>query len=154
MKILSLDLSSKSSGYAVLEDGKIIDYGTTKSNDPDYVIRGHYMAEFVRVLFSKYGSFDIVVIEELKVLKNQKVLAMLGVIQGMVIRECFSSQVEFVPPTMWRKPYGLNGKREEAKKKAIQYCKDKGVEVNTDDEAEAILLGKYFSKRVDSNLSV
>nr|DAW32361.1 MAG TPA: HOLLIDAY JUNCTION RESOLVASE [Caudoviricetes sp.] len=154
MKILSLDLSSKSSGYAVLEDGKIIDYGTIKSNDPDYVIRGHYMAEFVRVLFSKYGSFDIVVIEELKVLKNQKVLAMLGVIQGMVIRECFSSQVEFVPPTMWRKPYGLNGKREEAKKKAIQYCKDKGVEVNTDDEAEAILLGKYFSKRVDSNLSV
>jgi lactococcus phage M3 protein len=154
MKILSLDLSSKSSGYAVLEDGKIIDYGTIKSNDPDYVIRGHYMAEFVRVLFSKYGSFDIVVIEELKVLKNQKVLAMLGVIQGMVIRECFNSQVEFVPPTMWRKPYGLNGKREEAKKKAIQYCKDKGVEVNTDDEAEAILLGKYFSKIVDSNLSV
>lgn len=154
MKILSLDLSSKSSGYAVLEDGKIIDYGTIKSNDPDYVIRGHYMAEFVRVLFSKYGSFDIVVIEELKVLKNQKVLAMLGVIQGMVIRECFNSQVEFVPPTMWRKPYGLNGKREEAKKKATQYCKDKGVEVNTDDEAEAILLGKYFSKRVDSNLSV
>lgn len=138
----------------MLEDGKIIDYGTIESNDPDYVIRGHYMAEFVRVLFSKYGSFDIVVIEELKVLKNQKVLAMLGIIQGMVIRECFNSQVEFIPPTMWRKPYGLNGKREEAKKKAIQYCKDKGVEVNTDDEAEAILLGKYFSKRVDSNLSV
>jgi len=154
MKILSLDLSSTSSGYAVLEDGKLIDYGTFKSNDHDYVIRGHYMAEFVRVLFSKYGSFDIVVIEELKVLKNQKVLAMLGIIQGMVIRECFSSQVEFIPPTMWRKPYGLNGKREEAKKKAIQFCKDKGVEVSTDDEAEAILLGKYFSKRVDSNLSV
>lgn len=112
------------------------------------------MAEFVRVLFSKYGSFDIVVIEELKVLKNQKVLAMLGIIQGMVIRECFSSQVEFIPPTVWRKPYGLNGKREEAKKKAIQFCKDKGVEVSSDDEAEAILLGKYFSKRVDSNLSV
>jgi lactococcus phage M3 protein len=154
MKILSLDLSSTSSGYAVLEDGKIIDYGTIKSNDPDYVIRGHYMAESVKVLFSKHSGFDLVVIEELKVLKNQKVLAMLGVIQGMVIRECFNSQVEFIPPTVWRKPYGLNGKREEAKKKAIQYCKDKGVDVNTDDEAEAILLGKYFSKRVDSNLSM
>lgn len=138
----------------MLEDGKIIDYGTFKSNDPNYVIRGHYMAEFVKVLFSKHSDFDIVVIEELKVLKNQKVLAMLGVIQGMVIRECFNSQVELVPPTVWRKPYGLNGKREEAKKKAIQYCKDKGVDVNTDDEAEAILLGKYFSKRVDSNLSM
>lgn len=154
MKILSLDLSSTSSGYAVLEDGKIIDYGTIKSNDHDYVIRGHYMAESVKALFSKHSSFDIVVIEELKVLKNQKVLAMLGIIQGMVIRECFNSQVEFIPPTVWRKPYGLNGKREEAKKKAIQYCKDKGVDVNTDDEAEAILLGKYFSKRVDSNLSM
>ena len=112
------------------------------------------MAESVRALFSKHSGFDIVVIEELRVLKNQKVLAMLGIIQGMVIRECFNSQVEFIPPTVWRKPYGLNGKREEAKKKAIQYCKYKGVDVNTDDEAEAILLGKYFSKIVDSNLSM
>lgn len=154
MKILSLDLSSTSSGYAILNDGKIIDYGIIKSDDKDFVIRGHYMAEFVRLLFAKYGSFDVVVIEELKVLKNQKVLAMLGIIQGMVIRECFNSQVEFVMPTVWRKPYGLNGKREEAKQKAIQLCKDKGLEVSTDDEAEAIILGKYFSKRVDSNLSV
>lgn len=154
MKILSLDLSSKSSGYAILNNGKIIDYGTITSNDPYFVNRGHYMAEFVRLLFSKYGSFDIVVIEELKVIKNQRTLAILGIVQGMVIRECFNSQVEFVMPTVWRKPYGLNGKREEAKKKAIQLCRDKGLDVSTDDEAEAIILGKYFSKRVDSNLSV
>ena len=42
-----------------------------------------------------------------------------------------------------RKPYGLNGKRAEAKKKAIALCEDKGLSVSNDDEAEAILLGLY-----------
>lgn len=83
------------------------------------------MAEFVRLLFAKYGSFDVVVIEELKVLKNQKVLAMLGIIQGMVIRECFNSQVEFVMPTVWRKPYGLMVSEKRLNRRLFSYVRIK-----------------------------
>lgn len=143
VKILALDISTKSSGYCVIENGKVKDYGTITSDEKDFLDRGQYMAEFIRLLCEKFGKFDYAYIEELKVISNQRTLEMLGIVQGMIIRELKNSDVSLVPPTVWRKPYGLNGKRAEAKKKAIAICEDKGFTVHNDDEAEAILLGLY-----------
>lgn len=144
VKILSLDLSTKSSGFCVFDNDKIVEYGTIKSNDKDFLVRGQYMAEFVMLLCEKYGKFDKVVIEELKIISNQKTLVMLGIVQGMVIREVRYSDIVFVMPTVWRKKFHLNGKREDAKRKAIALCKSKGFDTNSDDEAEAILLGMFL----------
>lgn len=143
VKILALDISTKSSGYCVIENGRVKDYGTITSDEKDFLDRGQYMAEFIRLLCEKFGKFDYAYIEELKVISNQRTLEMLGIVQGMIIRELKNSDVSLVPPTVWRKPYGLNGKRAEAKKKAIAICEDKGFTVHNDDEAEAILLGLY-----------
>ena len=143
VKVLSLDLSTKSSGYCVFNNHKVIEYGTIKSDEDSFIERGQYMAEFVRLLCEKFGQFDKVYIEELKVISNQKTLVMLGIVQGLVIRELRNSTVSLIPPTVWRKPYGLNDKRAEAKKRAIELCVDKGFSVSNDDEAEAILLGLY-----------
>lgn len=151
VKVLSLDLSTKSSGFCVFNNNKIVEYGTIKSNDKEFLVRGQYMAEFVRLLCEKYGKFDKVVIEELKIISNQKTLVMLGIVQGMVIREVRDSEVIFVMPTVWRKKFHLNGKREDAKRKAIALCKSKGFETNSDDEAEAILLGMFS---LDKGLNV
>lgn len=146
MKILSLDLSTKSSGYAVFEDEVLVDYGVIKSTDKDLLVRGNYMAEFVRLLCEKYGKFDLVGIEDLKIIHNQSVLVMLAQVQGMVLRELKNQDVKFVFPTVWRKEFKLNGKRAEAKAKAIELCTELGYEVECDDDAEAILLGIYFQK--------
>ena len=54
-----------------------------------------------------------------------------------------NSLVEFVSPTVWRKQFSLNGKREEAKRKAIALCTNLGYKVKNDDEAEAILIGLF-----------
>lgn len=151
VKVLSLDLSTKSSGFCVFNNGKIVEYGTIKSNDKDFLVRGQYMAEFVRLLCEKYGKFDKVVIEELKIISNQRTLVMLGIVQGMVIREVRDSEIVFIAPTVWRKKFHLNGKREDAKRKAIALCRFKGFETNSDDEAEAILLGMFS---LDKGLNV
>lgn len=141
VKVLALDLSTKSSGYCVIKSGSVVDFGTIKSNDKDFLVRGQYMAEFIRLLCEKYGKFDKVIIEELKVISNQKTLVMLGIVQGMVIREVKDSEIIFITPSSWRKQFHLNGKRAEAKKKAIELCTTKGFAVKNDDEAEAILIG-------------
>lgn len=146
MKILSLDLSTKSSGYAVFEDEVLVDYGVIKSTDKELLVRGNYMAEFVRLLCEKYGKFDLVGIEELKILSNQATLVKLAQVQGMVLRELKDQEVKFVFPTVWRKEFKLNDKRAEAKAKAIELCTELGYEVECDDDAEAILLGIYFQK--------
>lgn len=146
MKILSLDLSTKSSGYAVFEDEVLVDYGVIKSTDKELLVRGNYMAEFVRLLCEKYGKFDLVGIEDLKILSNQATLVKLAQVQGMVLRELKDQDVKFVFPTVWRKEFKLNGKRVEAKAKAIELCTELGYEVECDDDAEAILLGIYLQK--------
>ena len=149
MKILSLDLSTKSSGYAIFEDEKLIDSGVIRNSDKDLLVRGNYMAEFIRLLCEKYGKFDLVGIEELKVLSNQSTLVKLAQVQGMVLRELKDQDVKFIMPTVWRKGFKLNGKRADAKAKAIELCTDLGYTVECDDDAEAILLGIYFQKLVD-----
>lgn len=149
MKILSLDLSTKSSGYAIFEDEKLIDSGVIRNSDKDLLVRGNYMAEFVRLLCEKYGRFDLVGIEDLKIIHNQSVLVMLAQVQGMVLRELNGQEVKFVFPTVWRKGFKLNGKRADAKAKAIELCNELGYTVECDDDAEAILLGIYFQKGVD-----
>ena len=103
------------------------------------------MAEFVMLLREKYGKFDHVVVEELKVLKNQKVLVMLGIVQGLILRELRDSPVTFVAPTVWRKHFGLNGERKKAKQGALTLCEKLFVEVANDDEAESYLIALYFS---------
>ena len=122
MKILSLDLSTKSSGYAVFEDEKLIDYGVIKSTDEDLLVRGNYMAEFVRLLCEKYGKFDLVGIEELKIYKNQETLVKLAQVQGMVLRELKDQEVKFISPTVFIKEFNLKGKIADAKYKAIELC--------------------------------
>lgn len=149
MKILSLDLSTKSSGYAIFEDEKLIDSGVIRNSDKDLLVRGNYMAEFVRLLCEKYGKFDLVGIEDLKIIHNQSVLVMLAQVQGMVLRELKDQEVKFVFPTVWRKEFKLNGKRADAKAKAIELCTELGYTVECDDDAEAILLGIYFQNGVD-----
>ena len=148
MKIISLDLSTKSSGYAVFEDEVLVDYGVIKSTDKDLLVRGNYMAEFVRLLCEKYGKFDLVGIEDLKIINNQSVLVKLAHVQGMVLRELKEQEVKFIIPTVWRKEFKLNGKRAEAKAKAIRLCKELGYKVECDDDAEAILLGIYLKNRL------
>lgn len=151
--ILGLDISTKSTGYCVLDgNNKIVDSGYISHNSADYIERSNYMAEFVRLIVSKYPIKEVV-IEELKILKNQKVLVMLGICNGIILRELRDLPVTFVKPTEWRKHYGLNktsgkghAKREEMKDNAVRLVRAKtGKDVN-DDEAEAILLAKFYKK--------
>ena len=97
---LSLDLSTRSSGFAVYDGKHLMSYGTIKSADKDYLVRANRMADGVKELLEKYPDISVVVVEELKVISNQKILAMLGILQGMVLRECVGRDIQLVEPTV------------------------------------------------------
>ena len=48
MKILSLDLSTKSSGWAIFEDTKLIDYGCVTSSSTDLIKRNQIMTDSIK----------------------------------------------------------------------------------------------------------
>lgn len=150
---LALDLSSSSTGWAVYKDGSCVEHGVVKPrNKSAFFYRAVETARLVEELAKMY-KVDTVIIEELKVLKNQKTLVKLGILHGFVISKLSHLKLYYVAPSVWRSYFKCNGKREEAKAKALTYCRANGFDVDNDDEAEAILIGrfyKYCPLRVDS----
>ena len=148
MKILSLDISTTSTGFAVIDNGLVKEYGTFSYTNSDFVIRCQRMADYLSEVLDKHPDISKVVIEELKVGKNMATAVKLAIAQGVLLRELKGIHTTFVGPTVWRRHFGINDKREEAKLKALELVGKLGYAVKNDDEAEAILLGLFFSLKM------
>ena len=65
MKLLSLDLSTKSSGYAIFADGQLINYGCKTSSSTDLIKRIHKMVDMIEYLLTN-NPIEKVVLEEVR----------------------------------------------------------------------------------------
>ena len=98
--LLSLDISTRSTGYAILDhNGKVVTHNVISPRNDSYLERAQEMAEQVRLLLHSY-PIKRVIIEELKVLKNQKTLVCLAITQGVIIRELNDLAINFVGPSV------------------------------------------------------
>lgn len=150
--LISLDISTKSTGYAIFHSsGSLITSGVLTSKHSDFLVRGNSMADEIQALVEEYEVTQAV-IEELKVLKNQKTLTRLAIVQGLIIRGLKKCSIDFVSPSVWRSKYSIPRERDKAKKRALELVE--GILPNgvTDDEAEAYLIGKYFIKNIKNGV--
>ena len=65
MIIMSIDASSKSSGWSVFEDGKLIDYGCITASSTDLIKRIQKMIEGFDDTLNKY-KINKIVLEEVR----------------------------------------------------------------------------------------
>lgn len=155
MKILAIDASTKSSGIAVLENLKLIDYSCITSSSTDLFKRIHVMVDAIREILKKY-NIDKIILEEVRPetgannIKTHKALLYLqGAIAMMAHDEYPRIEIIYLYPNEWRKYCGIKTgsgvKRESLKTKDIAFVKDTyGISVN-DDIADAIGLGYAYS---------
>lgn len=155
MKILSLDLSTTSTGVAIMEDKKLLDYHLIKPKAKDDVVnRIQYTVLQLKEILSNNLDIDLIILEEVRPdtfnMNTQKVLLWAqGAIIFMVHDVFPNMRIEYILPSSWRKLCGIKTgrgiKREELKQADIQFVLEKyGVEVN-DDVADAIGIGyAYF----------
>ena len=144
MKICGIDASTKKTGIALLEDGKLIDYRLLDYSREYLEKRMRNMLADIHSVLSYYEP-DFIRCEDVWIDKNAdtaKILARLGggIYMWAVIN---NTNFAYIIPSHWRKIVGLPGKgnRTELKKLAIKKVKsDYGLDV-TDDIAEAILIG-------------
>ena len=151
MKILSLDLSTKSSGWAVFEEDKLIDYGCITSASTDLIKRIHIMVDGIQEVIKKHDIKNIYV-EEVRPetgngnLQTHRALMYLQAGLEFLVHDNFSKvKIEYIYPSSWRAGCGIkNGrgvKRIALKELDIQFVKDNyNIEVN-DDIADAICIG-------------
>lgn len=151
-KILSLDTSTKNTGYAVFNDGKLIRYSSIdKSDKKDSYERMAAMVYDIMVLIEREAP-DVVVIEETVVPRNPQTQRMLTMILGAVFCVCIQNNFDYcsLRPTQWRKAARdkdekLPRKQEELKAWSLDRVKLLyGIDNITDDVSDAILIGQAF----------
>jgi Holliday junction resolvasome RuvABC endonuclease subunit len=149
MKVLSLDLSTKSSGYAIYNDKELEKYGCISAGSSNLFNRIEKMVKELNTILVE-NKIDKVVIEEVllnDVHNNQSVFKALIYLQAFVCKLLNDNNLtpEFVVASHWRKLCGIKTGagvgRESLKEKDIQFVKDQfGLNVN-DDIADAICIG-------------
>lgn len=146
MKILGLDPSTTSAGYAVLDNKKLISYGTIKtSKKADLLDKIIYIEEHIKQIV-KAKKVEFIVIEDLAVTRSASTTkALSGLLYHLLVefrkREILVVQAR---PSEWRSKCSVKGKcRKELKNNAINHVKAVyNIDVN-DDEADAICIAEY-----------
>lgn len=148
MKTLFLDLSTKSTGWAVGEEGKLIDYGCIASSSQNVLKRINIVQTELNKIIKQYNITKIVAEEVRPDIPNSHTFKLLTWLQGIVLYCAYLQndkiEYEFIQATSWRSKIGIHTgpgvKREALKKADIDYVKNKyGISAN-DDVCDAICL--------------
>ena len=159
MTILAIDGSTKSTGWSIFCDGKLIDYGCITANSTDKIKRIQKMGTEIANIINQNPSIEHIVMEEVipksgnydtpKNKNTQRALMWLQAATAFIIHE-INPKIEFtyVYPSEWRKKckikQGAGIQRETLKDRDIAFVeKNYNLTVN-DDIADAICIGHSF----------
>lgn len=154
MSILSLDLSTKSSGYAIFENNELKNHGCITSSSTILIKRIYVMRDAINEILNNNPDITKIIVEEVRPeggygVGNQKTHKALMYLQAALEFLVYDSHnkvtIEYIYPSSWRASCGIkNGrgiKRTSLKEADIEFVKEKfGITVN-DDEADAICIG-------------
>ena len=150
MRVLALDQASRTSGWAVFDDGKLVTYGKFTADQADVGDRLHFIRMRVSWLIDDY-DIDEVVFEDIQlqgnVANNVATFKALAEVFG-VLYELFvmlKMPRTAVLSTVWKSTLGIKGKDRAAQKKAAQAWVEKTYGVKpTQDECDAICIGAHY----------
>lgn len=151
MNILSLDCSTKSTGWAIYIDKKLSNYGLITSSSTDLIKRIHKMVDEINILI-KDNKIEKIILEEVRPetgvqnLKTHRALMWLqGALAIMVHDNYPKVETIYMYPSEWRKSCkiktGRGVVRETVKQHDIRFVEETfGIKVG-DDIADAIGIG-------------
>lgn len=152
MKILAIDASTKSTGYAIYEDEKLVKYGCFTASSLDVIKRIQKIVGLLEHLIAD-ENIERVILEEVisekgKTNKTYKALMWLQAAINFMVHDIYQIPIDYLLPNEWRAAIGIHtGRgvcREELKRKDIDFVKKNfDIEAN-DDICDAICLGYAY----------
>jgi Holliday junction resolvasome RuvABC endonuclease subunit len=150
MRVLALDQASRTSGWAVFDDGKLVTYGKFTADQADVGDRLHFIRRKVSELIGDY-DIDEVVFEDIQLQGNVANNVATFKALAEVFRVLYELFVMLKMPrtavlsTVWKSTLGIKGKDRTAQKKAAQAWVEKTYGVKpTQDECDAICIGAHY----------
>lgn len=148
MRLVSMDQSTRVSGYAVFDDGKYVSSGLVDMSKSKLETdeRSFEMAKTLWKVLKKYKP-EHLIIEETQQQSNVKTVITLARLQGMIIgyAEAHGVKVHILQPSKWRAALGYRQgskvKRAELKQQSLDYVRENlGLDL-PEDQAEAVCEG-------------
>lgn len=160
MKILTLDLSTKSSGFAIGQDGSLIQHGCVTASSRDVIKRIIKMREQLSTLI-KNNKIDKIIMEEVRPDYNAHTGKVLMWLQSAIVIAAYqiNSKIEcqFISANEWRAALkirqGRGVKRQQLKPQDVQYVQDKYNILVNDDQADAICLFDAYWISFDNEIN-
>ena len=145
-RILGLDQSTTICGYCVIENGKILTYGTHEEKNDDIIHRIMKHKQWMQSIIDIW-EIDQVVLEEIYMSRNAKTALMLGQVLGalqIAAYEQLGNKPLIVSPGTWRSHCNIKGrKRREQKENTQNFIKEKFNITASFDCADAICIAVY-----------
>ena len=163
MKVLSIDASTKSTGFALFDGKELKAYKCVTASSNDLATRIKKMVFALDEILSK-NKIDIIVLEEvrpeqgLQNIKTHKALMYLQAAIAFLVHERFKNvEIDYIYPNEWRKICGIKTgagvRRETLKPKDIAFVKQTyGIDVN-DDIADAIGIGHAYVNKLNNEIN-
>lgn len=144
-RIIALDNATHITGWAVFDNKELVSYGkyTTKSSETsDRILE---MGDWLTNLLDKWEP-NTVIFEDIQQQNNVSTFKILAKLQGVLEYISKKNNIEYyiIPPLTWKSNAGVKGKSRADQKKSAQLIVQKNYHIQaTQDESDAILLGKY-----------
>lgn len=157
MRIMSFDQSSRITGYAILEDGKLLEYGKFTLTDEDFGDRlNRFRKKIVSLLTVDY-KIDKVLFEEIQLQQNVETFKKLAMVYGVLMELLVDLGIPYdiISSNTWKSKCKIKKTVRESEKQAAQkYVLENFGKKVTQDEADAICLGfTYFNTPQDFDWS-
>ena len=145
--ILALDQSTNVTGFAVFYNSKLKHHGTISFGGMDYIDRIIKLCDWVRRFIQdsniNYVAFEDIQLQHGDALTYKKLAQLQGAL--IFLLKQLDIPFEIVPSTTWKSYHGIKGKkRAEQKANAQIFVNTTFNIVATEDESDAICIGKYM----------
>ena len=162
-RILAVDQASHISGYAIFDDGKLIKYGTFRTELADEIARISMVKTWLLSMIENWKP-DRIALEGIQFQEEsggQKmsvtVFQTLARLQGVLMETCFFAKIpyEVCPTNTWRHSCGVKGRSRTDKKRSMQLLAKQWYDITiSEDEADAIGIGHHMVGNVVRNTTV
>ena len=154
MYLLALDASTKSSGFAIFSNTKLLACNCITASSNELYKRIHKMVDSILTIVEQMGINTIVMEEVIPDhSKNTNTFRALMYLQALIHIEMHDKhpevQIEMVYPSSWRSVCGIedgrSSRREQKKQKDIAFANQTyGLSLTNDDTADAVCIGHAY----------
>ena len=161
-RTLALDQATHTTGYAIFDDDKLVHYGTFTTTENEDVERFAALKAWVLSIITTW-KIDFVAIEGIQYQEGESqkmgvtVFQTLARLQGVLMMVFYEAKIPFeiCPTNTWRHSCGVKGRSRSNKKRSMQLLVQQWYDVKaTEDEADAIGIGRHFVQRVQKTRQI